>query len=249
VPYFDYEGKKVYFNTYGKKGDFLLLLHAGALSSRMFLREIERFYGKYYRVYTFDYLGCGKSAKAGPVPDNYWIENARVAVALSKRLGVESAFAIGTDAGAAVALNTAILAPGLIKKAICDGFTGTHISASLAEMIKVSREASKKGLMAYAMFVTHGFNWKKTLDSDTEKVVKASVNNNEICGELKKISCPVVFTAGNPDPAIPDTERQLNIYCSQNPGFTSKLFTKPGHMIMAYDNYNFARFARQYFSS
>jgi pimeloyl-ACP methyl ester carboxylesterase len=247
MPYFDYGGKKVYFNTYGKKGDFLLLLHAGAVSSRIFTREIKRFYEKYYRVYTFDYLGLGKSSKAGSVPDNYWIENARVAVALSRRLGVDSTFIIGTDAGASVALNTAIFAPELVRKVICDGFLGTNIEKPLAEMIKDSRESSKKGLMALAWFFTHGFNWKKTVDLDTEKVMNAAGTGMVISGEMAKIQCPVVFTAGNPDPAIPDTENKLAGYVSQNPLFSMKLMTKPGHMSMLYDNYNFSRFARDFF--
>jgi pimeloyl-ACP methyl ester carboxylesterase len=248
MPYFDYGGKKVYFNTYGKKGDFLLLLHAGAVSSRVFIREIKRFYEKHYRVYTFDYLGLGRSSKAGPVPDNYWIENARVAVALSRRLGVDSTFIIGTDAGASVALNTAIFAPELVKKAICDGFLGTNIEKPVAEMIKDSRESSKNGLMALAWFFTHGFGWKKIVDLDTEKVMKAAEGGAAISGELAKIKCPVAFTAGNPDPAIPDTEKKLAEYVSQNHFFSMKLMVKPGHMSMLYDNYNFSRFAMGFFS-
>jgi pimeloyl-ACP methyl ester carboxylesterase len=249
LPYFDYGGKKVYFNTYGKKGPFLLMLHAGAMSSRMFLKEISRFYEKHYRVYTFDYIGCGKSKKAGPIPDNYWVENARVAAALSKRLGVDSAFVIGTDAGASVALNLSILEPGLVKKAVCDGFFGTCIEPSLAEMIRSARETSKKGLMAFAWFITHGFKWKETVDSDTEKVIKICGSGEILAGELKNVKCPVLFTAGNPDPAIPETEKKLAEYASLNPAFSFKLMSKPCHMAMLYDNYNFSRFVRGFFNS
>ena len=247
MPYFDYAGKKIYFNTYGSRGDFLLLLHAGAMSSRMFLKEISRFYGKYFKVYTFDYPGLGKSSKAGPIPDNYWIEAAHVAIALSKRLGVDSTFVIGTDAGAVAALNMAIMAPELVKKAVCDGFLGVNIDPALADLIKDSREASKKGAMAAAWFLIHGFGWKKRVDADTEKIMKSRGEAALIPGGLKDIKCPVAFTAGNPDPAIPDTEKTLMTYTKMNSLFSYKLMSKPGHMSMLNDNYGFSRFAKEFF--
>ena len=53
MPYFDFEGKKVFYDSLGK-GNPLILLHGNSVSSKMFDSE-SIFYSKYYKVYLIDY--------------------------------------------------------------------------------------------------------------------------------------------------------------------------------------------------
>lgn len=249
MPYFKYNEKKVYFNTYGKKGPFLLLLHGNSVASAMFRKEIKRFYEKHFRVFTFDYPGHGKSQKTAELPQDFWFENAKVAAALFERLGVNRAYVIGTSGGALVGLNLALERPELVIKLVCDSFIGETIPSEMADRIKQARTLEKNGEMAFAWFMLHGFKWEKVVDMDTKILLEAAKTGQKTFHkDMGDISVPVLLTGSKTDEAIPGMEAMIDVLKKKNGKFESYIFDTGGHMTMMTRNYDFTRVIREFFN-
>jgi valacyclovir hydrolase len=249
MPYFKYKDKKVYFNTYGKKGPYLLLLHGNSVASSMFRKEIRRYYEKHFRVFTFDYPGHGKSEQAGALPQDFWFENSLAAAALFARLGVEKAYCIGTSGGAATALNLALEYPGLVTKLICDSFLGETIPVEMADKIKQARAIEKNGEMGFAWFMLHGFKWEKVVDMDTNILLNAAKERRKLFHkDLGEIKIPVLFTGSRTDEAVPGMETLIKNLKLKNSKFESVIFENGSHMTMLTRNYDFTRTAQDFFN-
>src|ERR1035437_1461414 len=249
MPFFKYNEKKVYFNTYGKKGPYLLLLHGNSTASAMFKKEIKRFYGKRFKVFTFDYPGHGKSEKAETLPQDFWFENSKVAAALFERLGVDRAYVIGTSGGALVGLNLALERPGLVIKLICDSFIGEKIPVEMAGSIKQASLAEKNGEMGFVWFMLHGFKWEKVVDMDTQMLLNAAKTGQKLYHkDLEEIKMPVLLTGSRTDEAVPGMEGIVDGLNKKSNRFESHLFDKGGHMTMLTRNYDFARIALDFFN-
>jgi len=250
MPYFKYKEKRVYFNTYGKKGPFLLLLHGNTVASSMFKKEIKRFYEKHFRVFTFDYPGHGRSEKTDKFPDDFWFENSKVAAALFERLGVDKSYVIGTSGGAMVALNLALERPELVIKCVCDSFIGDKIDLSMAVKIKEARLAEKNGEMGFAWFMLHGFKWEKIVDMDTEMIMNAAKNKLKFYHmDPADVKLPVLLTGSKDDQLIPGIEKVYYALTAKNSLFQMKLFEKGGHMSILTNNYNFTRYVVDFFNA
>lgn len=248
MPYFKYNDKKVYFNTYGRKGPYLLLLHGNSVASAMFRKEIKRFYEKYFRVFTFDYPGHGKSEKAESFPGDFWFENSKVAAALYERLGVPKAYVIGTSGGALTGLNLALEKPELVNKLICDSFIGEKIPVEMAEKIREARFSEKNGETAFAWFMLHGFKWEKVVDMDTQMLLTAAKTGQKLYHkDLSQLSVPVLLTGSAEDEAVPGMEQLMNSLKSKNNKFETHLFEKGSHMTMLTRRYDFTRIAKEFF--
>ncbi|MEI7542547.1 MAG: alpha/beta hydrolase [bacterium] len=249
MPYFKYNDKKVYFNTYGKKGPYLLLLHGNSVASSMFKKEIKRYYEKHFKVFVFDYPGHGKSQKLDALPQDFWFENAKVAIALFERLKVERAYVIGTSGGALVGLNLSLERPDLVIKTICDSFIGEQIPVEMAEKIKQARLSEKNGEMGLAWFMLHGFNWEKVVDMDTQMLLQAAKTGQKLYHkDLSEIKVPVLLTGSKTDETVPGMEALINNLKKKSSNYQSYIFDTGSHMTMLTKNYDFARLAKDFFS-
>ena len=248
MPYFKYNDKKVYFNTYGKKGPYLLLLHVNSTASSMFKKEIKRFYEKHFRVFTFDYPGHGRSEKSAAFPQDFWFENSKAAAALYERLGVDKAFVIGTSGGALTGLNLALERPELVIRLVCDSFIGEKIPLEMAEKIKEARLQEKNGEMGFAWFILHGFKWERVVDMDTLMLLNAAKTGQKIFHkDLAALNVPVLLTGARDDEAVPGIEGVIENLKKKNAKFESYLFDKGGHMTMLTRSYEFGRLAKGFF--
>ncbi len=249
MPYFKYNDRKVYFNTYGRKGPYLLLLHGNSTASAMFKGEIKRFYEKRFKVFTFDYPGHGKSEKTGSFPQDFWYENSKVAAALFDRLGVRKAFVIGTSGGALTGLNLALEHPELVFKLICDSFIGEKIPFEMAEKIERDRISEKKSEMGFAWFMLHGFKWEKAVDMDTQMLLKAARSGQKTCRQDPSgVRVPVLLTGSKTDETVPGIEKIMESLKKKSNMFESILFDGGSHMTMLTRNYDFGRIAVEFFN-
>jgi pimeloyl-ACP methyl ester carboxylesterase len=249
MAHFKYDGKKVYFNTYGKKGPFLLLLHGNSTASSMFKREIKRFYEKRFRVFTFDYPGHGKSARVDKFPEDFWYENSKVAIALFERLGVDKAYVIGTSGGAMVALNIALERPDLVIKCVCDSLIGEKMPLKMAQQVKQSRLQEKNGEMGFAWFMLHGFSWEKVVDQDTEMILNAAEKSMSFYHKNPaSVNVRVLLTGSTADPMLPGLETVYKNLIAENSNYEMHMFATGGHMTMLTNNYEFSRLAVEFFN-
>ena len=214
----------------------------------MFVKEIKRFYEKYFRVFTFDYPGHGKSEKLDKFPADFWHENSKAAAALFERLGVDRAYVIGTSGGAMVALNLALERPELVIKCACDSFIGESIPVEMAEKIGHARIREKSGEMGFAWFMLHGFKWERVIDMDTDMIMEAAKKGMKFYHkDPASVTVPVLLTGAKDDPMIPGIEGQYKGLVDANGIYSSHLFEKGGHMTMLTDNYEFTRLVMGFF--
>lgn len=72
MPFFDYDGSKLYYEEYGS-GEPLLLLHGNTASGKLFLPLIPMLSSKFH-VLVPDFLGCGSSDRIREWPSDLWYE-------------------------------------------------------------------------------------------------------------------------------------------------------------------------------
>ncbi len=108
-------GISLYVEEHGE-GDPVLLLHGWPDSARLWRHQVPVLAAHGYRVITPDLRGFGRSERPAEVAA-YRLRNVVADVsALLDHLGIETAYVVGHDWGAAVAWLTAILAPARARK-------------------------------------------------------------------------------------------------------------------------------------
>ena len=108
-------GISLYVEEHGE-GDPVLLLHGWPDSARLWRHQVPFLAAHGYRVITPDLRGFGRSERPAEVAA-YRLRNVVADVsALLDHLGIETAYVVGHDWGAAVAWLTAILAPARVRK-------------------------------------------------------------------------------------------------------------------------------------
>jgi pimeloyl-ACP methyl ester carboxylesterase len=71
MPYFVYDGKRIFYRDEGK-GDVVLLLPGNTASSASHDAEVE-FFTNYFRVICPDYAGYGKIRQGGTVSSRFLV--------------------------------------------------------------------------------------------------------------------------------------------------------------------------------
>ena len=207
MPYFSYQGKRIYYRETGS-GEILIVLAGNTASSAMHDGEIE-YFCKDYRVICPDYLGYGKSERIDSFPIDFWWSNAHVVLELIHNLKVDSIIAVGTSGGAMIALNMAIIAPNLIKAVVADGFVGEFWTLEWAQTIAENRNTKSRFQRSF-WHAAHGEDWEKVVQKDSLMLVEAArKGESAFKGRLKEISCPVLFIGSLSDDLIPDIERGM----------------------------------------
>lgn len=209
MPYFDFEGKKVFYDSLGN-GYPLILLHGNSVSSKMFDSE-SIFYSKYYKVYLIDYPGHGRSERLESFPEDFWYYNSRAVVKLIENEELSDIYIVGTSGGALVGLNVCASLKGKVRKSIFDSFFGLRIEFELARKIYESRKRAKQQILASAFWKSqHGDDWASIVDLDLDMLVNVAKNNSPVIyGNLNEIDCPVLLTGSHQDELIPDMKTRL----------------------------------------
>jgi len=113
-------GHRLAYREAGSPGKGLLLLLPGsAASSASHAGELAHF-GRTYHVAALDFLGTGGSDRVAPWPTGWWELGAEQAAALAAHLGAERYVVMGASGGGAVALLTALHAPGQVAAVVAD---------------------------------------------------------------------------------------------------------------------------------
>ncbi len=208
MPYYDFDGKQVFFDVIGQ-GDPLLLLHGNTASSSIFSHEID-FYSKYFQVIVMDFPGHGKSERLERFHTDYWYYNAQAAIMLCRHLKLNDVTVIGTSGGGIVAINMALEAPLLVKRVIADSISGEFLTKDEAQAISNERKKAKKNGGMEFWSSMHGEDWESVIDEDSEMLERfAEKTGRYYHKELSAIKCPVLFTGSLRDNTLTDIERRI----------------------------------------
>jgi pimeloyl-ACP methyl ester carboxylesterase len=111
MPFFDYEGHKLAYATFGEGNRILVMTHGQLLTQRMHEPLAHDLARRGHRVITMDLLGHGLSDR----PPDMWRYSmgqfAQQVLALLDHLDIDEAVIGGTSLGANVTLEFAVLAP------------------------------------------------------------------------------------------------------------------------------------------
>lgn len=189
-------GKKIYYEVYGK-GKPLLLLHGYTLSSKHWLPYVKDF-DQEYEVYVIDLTGHGKS---DPFNETLSIKSvAKDLNALIEYLKLDRIKAIGFSFGGDVLYQLALLKPNLIESMITIGAVGTWSVEDFPEYKK-----------AFTFEKRGDFSWLKDYHKTDERI-KALMEQftNYIVrvstAELQSIKPEVLIMIGDDDEGMDFTE-------------------------------------------
>lgn len=146
MPYFNFEGKKIFYKETGC-GEPFVFLHGDTASGRMF-EPLLPLYQEYFRVILIDFLGNGRSDRLKEFPADLWIWQAGQVIALIEHLNIRNVNLLGTSGGAWAAVNAALARPDLIHKVIADSFDGRTLAPDFAENLLEERTYAKQDTFA-----------------------------------------------------------------------------------------------------
>lgn len=250
MSFFEYNGKRLFFEEHGA-GAPLLLLHGNTASSAIF-GEIAPLLAEKYRVLTLDFLGCGNSERVPELCADLWYDEAMQAAALLDMLKIGSVYAVGTSGGAIAAISLALERPELVKKLVADSFEGERALPEIVSILKTQRENSKKDSGARFFYqLMNGEDWERAVDADTAAVSAHAETIGEFYHRpVSEIRCPVLFTGSRGDEFCPGS-----FYDTLFAGLTAKIknsrayiFEHGGHPSMLSSRDEFVALAEGFFN-
>ncbi|HOP64729.1 MAG TPA: alpha/beta hydrolase [Spirochaetota bacterium] len=210
LPFKNKENRLNYNHT-GTENVFnnLLLIHDNGQSSKIFDSELK-FYSSYFYTVTVDLTGHGKSAKGIDTYDNYWVMNAAAALAVCEKNKMKKVSIIGTGGGGIVALNMALLNPGLVKAVIAESLPGTDPDENYIASLISYREKIYGSDMKAKYQQMNGSKWDKILTADTEMQIDFAERGGKFFHrDLSEITCPVLLTGCAGYDLLPDIEDRM----------------------------------------
>lgn len=171
MSYFNYGGKKLYYNEKGS-GQPLIFLHGNTASSQMYSHIAEE-YSKNFKVVLIDFFGHGKSDRLDIFPTDLWFNEAQQVIAFLKEKQYGVVNIIGSSGGAMVAINVALEAPELVNRVIADSFDGETATDVFTQNLLKDREMAKNNAGARDFYeYMHGSDWEKIVDNDTSAIIR-----------------------------------------------------------------------------
>lgn len=257
MPYFEFEGKSLYFNVFEKSKDFtpifnhpsyIVLLHGNSVSSKMFKSEITLFQ-KYYNVIVFDYIGLGKSERVELFRDDYWHFNSLCLEKLLEHLEInEKVDIIGTSGGALTGLNFVVNNSDKVRKFIADSFMGFGLNLEESQTIVSRRTKAKTQLLSSAFWKDmNGEDWEKIVDQDIDLMGRCGTKQiRTILGDLSKVKCEVLCVAAITDELIPHTDKKVEEVAKAIPNSKLKVYDYGKHPFMITQKQEFKRLAKEF---
>jgi len=229
MPYFKHDDHRLFYRQRGQ-GPLLLILPGNTASSACHQGELAHF-GRRYRAVSLDFWGTGRSDRLPVWPDDWWAQAARDAVALVEHLGQQNCVAVGTSGGAVVALLMAILIPERVSGVIADSCV-ERLPPGWAERALAERDRRTPEQVSFWQRA-HGADWPAVVAADSDLLRRFAQSGGDwFGGRLKKVGCPVLFTASLADEALPQVGLQVCHMAEQVADGRAFLLNRGGHPVM-----------------
>jgi len=189
------DGKKTYYEVYGK-GEPLLLLHGWGQSSKYWLPYVLDYEG--FEVYLIDLQGHGKS----DIFDPNWSINsvANNLNDLIEYLELDQVKAIGLSYGGDTLFQLALISPTVIESMIIIGAIGTWDVKENPDYIEYFSYSNLENLKGMKAFQTSDNQLRAILDYFENYTVELSDD------QLKNIQAKTLIILGDDDDGIPIEE-------------------------------------------
>jgi pimeloyl-ACP methyl ester carboxylesterase len=243
MPFFNYAGKKVFYDEKGE-GPPLLMVHGNTASARMIESEID-YFSDFFRVIYFDFPGHGRSERLDQFCTDFWRCNGEAAVILLGQLGIERLQGIGTSGGAMTMMNIAAQRTKLFTKFIADSFFGDELKPEEVERMKRGREKSKKDTLPVAWWKKmHGDDWQDIIDMEMAMLERMGEDPSQmIIGDVTKIESETLFTCTTGDRLIPNIEERMRRLCQKMRNCRLEVFDSGAHPFMITEKAKFRSLA------
>ncbi len=211
MPSYKNKNNKLYYNIYISKSNInnILLIHDNGQSSKIFDTEIK-FYSSYFNTLTVDLSGHGKSPSSNDSENNFWVSNAKAICELCEKEKLKKVSIIGIGGGALVALNMAILNPGLVKNIIAESLPGVEPDMDYLNRLISHRDHAGRNELKSFFQTMNGSRWEKVLDEDTTMQEDFFENGGGyLCGDPGSINCPILLAGSSGYDVLPDMETRL----------------------------------------
>lgn len=248
MAYFDYNGKKIYYQELGS-GTPCVFLHGNTASSKMF-EFLLPLYRDDMKIILIDFLGNGKSDRLASFPEEMWIDQGYQIVELCRNLNCGKVNLIGTSGGAYAAINAALEMPELFRKVVADSFDGSILPAGFGDGIIRERQAAKKDEQARGFYEwCQGDDWEMVVDLDTEALVNYEKKHVRIFrAPIETIQVPLMITVSREDEMLANNmEAECRRLHEANPDISYHVFDTGGHPLIATRAEEIAGIVREFF--
>lgn len=198
MSYFNFENKKVYYNSIGE-GQPLMLLHGDTASSMMF-EMIVPLYTNDCKVIVIDFLGNGKSDRVDAIPSNMYEWQAKQVIALLEHLKIGKVSIVGTSGGAWVAINVALKRADLVYKVVADSFDGRSFGDDFAKNLIEERTRAKHNIEARQFYEwCQGSDWQTVVDLNTDALLILAKETYLFCKPIEELTVPMLLIGSKED--------------------------------------------------
>ena len=219
---------KVYYEVSGS-GAPLCLLHSDGSSGAEFASVVPRL-AERFQVILVDAPGCGRSARRAFSYD-YYKENAKAVVEVTRKTTREQVRAIGTGGGAVVALWMAILDPTRMRGVVADSLVEFYNQEDVRKDLAAHRDPSPEMIAFWQEM--HGEDWPEIIRQlDRVVVAMAEQRRSVFNWRLEEVSCPVLVTGSREDHLLCNLDGRLEEIAKQMPRAELVLYPKGGHPAM-----------------
>lgn len=233
MAYFDYNGKKIYYQELGS-GTPCVFLHGNTASSKMF-EFLLPLYRDDMKIILIDFLGNGKSDRLASFLEEMWIDQGHQIVELCRNLNCGKVNLIGTSGGVYAAINAALEMPELFRKVVADSFDGSTLPAGFGDGIIRERQAAKRDEQARGFYEwCQGDDWEMVVDLDTEALVNYEKKHVRIFrAPIETIQVPLMITVSREDEMLAnDMEAECRRLHEANPDISYHVFDTGGHPLI-----------------
>ena len=202
---------KIYYETYGKKGNTpIVLIHGLGCDHNMYQPQIEKYTKKGYYLITPDMRGHGKSSKVKTLTLTDWTEDI---YDLIEHLDLNKVVLLGISMGGVIAQKFITRYPEKVRKLILsDTFAElksiTEKFAGISQVLSFkffkylpNKFAASMFASAYKDFSDEVYDYfkKVTLAADFRQLelARKAINKIDVLDELKQVSIPVLVLVGN----------------------------------------------------
>ena len=199
MPYFEFEGKQIYYDEKGE-GKPVIFLHGNVASSKIFEFILSLY--RQFRVITMDFLGYGMSDRMDQLPADLWIWQSKQVISLIQHLNVEKVCLVGTSGGAWVAINTALERPDLVERVVADSFDGREsLDAAFSDNLRRERQAMKDNENAWWFYSwCQGQDWEEVLEKDTQALLACAEQGLSLFTHpISELRVPLLLTGSRQD--------------------------------------------------
>lgn len=250
MSFFNYQGKKIYYEKHGS-GETIILLHGNTVSGKFFTPVLPMLAEKYC-VITLDFLGCGQSDRMNEWPADLWYEWAGQVAALCDELNLSKVKLIGCSGGALAAINAALENPELVECVVADSFEGLEADNSITEQIRIGRNfAIQNAEFRSLLTAMHGEDWESVVDADTEAVVAHAKTVGAFFHKpMEKLRTKLLLTGSVEDEMFREGhyEKLFADICGRTCMAKSHVFEHGGHPAMMSNTEEFISLCEKFFA-